>query len=150
MLGQCRPTVIHVGLVIYFVSPCPSLPRNYRPSPCVITGPSYLYIFSVTLCASYSLVSDNIMNGLSEKELSGEEAQDRDKWRHLICFSHTVANILANVKNNIRGKFAKMIRLASRMNETSDPLQMVTNACEFLMNPCEFLTKLTIHFPNFL
>ena len=27
---------------------------------------------------------DNIMNNLSERELSGEEAQDRAKWRRLI------------------------------------------------------------------
>ena len=38
----------------------------------------------------------------------------------------------------------KTIRLARIITETSEALQMVTNACEFLMNPCEFLTKLTI------
>ena len=38
----------------------------------------------------------------------------------------------------------EMIRLAKIITETSEALQMVTNACEFLTNPCEFLTKLTI------
>ena len=38
----------------------------------------------------------------------------------------------------------KMIRLARRITETNEALQIVTNACEFLTNPCEFLTKLTI------
>ena len=38
----------------------------------------------------------------------------------------------------------EMIRLANIITETSEALQMVTNACEFLTNPCEFLTKLTI------
>ena len=38
----------------------------------------------------------------------------------------------------------KMIRLTRRITETSEALQMVTNACEFLTNHCEFLTKLTI------
>ena len=38
----------------------------------------------------------------------------------------------------------KMIRLARRITETSEVLQIVTNACEFLTNHCEFLTKLTI------
>ena len=47
-----------------------------------------------------------------------------------------------------------MIRLARRVTETSEALQMVTNAYEFLTNPCEFLTKLTvteliINLPNF-
>ena len=38
----------------------------------------------------------------------------------------------------------KMIRLARIIIETSEELQIVTNACEFLTNPCEFLTKLAI------
>ena len=38
----------------------------------------------------------------------------------------------------------EMIRLTRIITETSEALQMVTNACEFLTNPCEFLTKLTI------
>ena len=38
----------------------------------------------------------------------------------------------------------EMIRLARRLTETSEALQMVTNACEFLRNTCEFRTKLTI------
>ena len=33
----------------------------------------------------------------------------------------------------------KMIRLARRITETSEALQIVTNACEFLTNPCECL-----------
>ena len=44
----------------------------------------------------------------------------------------------------------KMIGLARRITETSEALQMVTNACEFLTNPFEFLTYLTINLPNFL
>ena len=31
----------------------------------------------------------------------------------------------------------------------SEAFQMVTNVSEFLTNPCEFLTKLTISLPNF-
>ena len=42
------------------------------------------------------------------------------------------------------GNSPEMIRLARRITETNEALQMVTNACEFLTNPCEFLTKLTI------
>ena len=42
----------------------------------------------------------------------------------------------------------EMIRLARRITETSDALQMVMNAWEFVTNPCEFLTKLTITFNN--
>ena len=38
----------------------------------------------------------------------------------------------------------KTIRLARIITETSEALQMVTNACEFLTNACEFHTKLTI------
>ena len=38
----------------------------------------------------------------------------------------------------------KTIRLARIITETSEALQMVTNACKFLTNLCEFLTKFTI------
>ena len=41
-----------------------------------------------------------------------------------------------------------MMRLARRITETSEALQMVTNACEVLTNPCELLTKLTITYQS--
>ena len=44
---------------------------------------------------------DNIKNDLSERELSGEEAQDRVKWRRLLkCYNRLYASLqLHNIHN---------------------------------------------------
>ena len=65
--------------------------------------------------------------------------------RVALFFSQIVPNILANVKHLYSRQIRqKMIRLARRMTETGEALQMVTNAFEFPTNHREILTKIAI------
>ena len=61
-------------------------------------------------CDDTEKVGEAIQRSMDGKSVS-EATMKRSLAIHTLCCSHTVANILANVKKNIRGKFARKWRI---------------------------------------